>query len=277
MKLFDYQEKIAHDLSKRMIAMMGRQSGMSTTVVERALFLASQSKFKPILIIEPNLRFCGMLKNMFWSTEKIEDSGSNYVTPKKGSRILILPARSSVMRGCSVNHVIIENLSLMKEEIFDTALLCLAFTNGSLTVFSVGTDAYKKDYNGCYIRDEKGNKIKNLAYRLWTDNNNWTKHKVPTHLCTLINREYLKRLKLIIPLEEYKQQLDVEFTVMNFKEDLTKTLAKEVGCCSERSYKIIESIIEDHIDKFLEGSDYGYCPDCDQKMPDEPLRDESRD
>ena len=40
----------------------------------------------------------------------------------------------------------------------------------------------------------------------------------------------------------------------------------------ENAKKIADAVID-----VIERNDYGYCPDCEQRIPDEPMRDESRD
>ena len=46
---------------------------------------------------------------------------------------------------------------------------------------------------------------------------------------------------------------------------------------TEETTKAMASVVSEFTDEIIDGTDYGYCPDCDQRMPDEPMRDESRD
>jgi len=67
-------------------------------------------------------------------------------------------------------------------------------------------------------------------------------------------------------------------------EEIIKAINKRFGTMIEINEdnckwfgNLIEKIAMDHIDEIVEGTEYGYCPDCDERMPDEPMRDESRD
>lgn len=59
-------------------------------------------------------------------------------------------------------------------------------------------------------------------------------------------------------------------------EELNKVFGCEIEVNEENVKKvksIIENFVGDNIDEFVDGSDYGYCPDCDERRG-EPMINE---
>lgn len=67
-------------------------------------------------------------------------------------------------------------------------------------------------------------------------------------------------------------------------ENIIKAIEKEFGVSfpsGQKEAERLSTIIWDKMDKILEGSEYGYCPDCDERCNNcedrEPMRNEGYD
>ena len=75
-------------------------------------------------------------------------------------------------------------------------------------------------------------------------------------------------------MHQYIEQLDTLGRDLIF--DINDKFKTDIQLTKETTENM-RAIVSEHEDMIMEDSEYGYCPDCDQKMPDEPMRDESRD
>lgn len=72
-------------------------------------------------------------------------------------------------------------------------------------------------------------------------------------------------------------------STIKLKDDVTKSISEyieEADVSRELCGTILEIVnkyVNKNLSEITDGTDYNYCPDCDERMPDEPLRDESRD
>lgn len=201
-KAFDYQQDLLYDVSKRICACMGRQTGKSSTIAAKALHFASTGNKRTILIVSATLRQ-SML--MFQKINRFIDSGEllgalehrtmTKVVFANGSSITALPCGNDggTLRGYTANVVIIDEASFMPEDVIMNVLMpMIATTKGYCWMLSTPWDR------------------NHVFYRIFNDAR-WSRYHLPSSMNPLIDQEFLNEQKELIGKERFAMEYLAEF------------------------------------------------------------------
>jgi len=198
---FDYQKRALNDFSKRQCLVWGRQTGKSTTIAVKAIYLAMR-KNQIILIVSPSQRQSTLLfdkiRALVSSNLLLSDSivrmTQTVVEFMNGSKVYSLPAGTDgvTIRGFSANWIIAEEAGYIKDEAFTAIIPMLAATQGGLIV--MGTPFG----------------MQGRLYESYIDTKYSVSHNT-SEICPLIQKEVLEDEKLRLTNIEYRQEYLAEF------------------------------------------------------------------
>jgi len=239
-KPFPYQVKLLRDSSKRLVAVMGRQSGKTTTIAVKAIHLAIVNDGVTILITSPSLRqsmimFSRISTFVFTSPLKSEVVRSTRTTIQFDNRseIIALPASENLLRGYTAHMIICDEAAFMPEELITNVVFPMIST----------TDGYAIFLSTPWGRDH-------FFYRAFMDPN-YSVHRVKSSECPLIKPEFLEEMRRNMTDQTFCMEYEAEFVETAnayFPQDLIR------GCVDPAS-DFLSSLEKD----IPQGEYYGGC------------------
>lgn len=176
--LFPYQKRWLRDKSRFKIALKARQIGFSFVMALEGLKLALESPVTNLFVSASERQSIELLDKVYWWTNTLKMAGNYDISlnekktecvlkgkqGQKGGRILSLPANARTIRGFSGNVFLDEFAFHQDAENIYKAIIPI-ITRKELLLRVVSTPA-----------GDAG-----LFYRLWTGDNNFSKHRVDIH------------------------------------------------------------------------------------------------
>ncbi|GIU71516.1 MAG: hypothetical protein KatS3mg003_0995 [Candidatus Nitrosocaldaceae archaeon] len=196
---FEYQAKLLADNSKRICAVMGRQTGKSTTIAAKAIHFSMTNPNTTTLIVSATLRQSLLLFEKILSFINNIRTSVSYVSKTRisltnNSNIIALPCGSgSTLRGYTASLLILDEAAFMPADVINNVLMpMISTTNGSIWMLST---PYSKDHP---------------FYKAFTDSK-WSIHHVPSSANPLIKEEFLEEQRRFIGELAFKQEYEAEF------------------------------------------------------------------
>jgi phage FluMu gp28-like protein len=225
MKPFSYQAELLRDPSKRIVACMGRQTGKTTTIAMKAIYLAETNPNVTILITSPSLRqsmiMFDRMADFVYSKPRLRNrirrATRTLIHFDNGTRIIALPCSQNLLRGYTAQIVISDEAGFMPEEVITQVLFPMLSTTDGYAIF-LGTPWGKEHF----------------FYRAFV-NPAYSVHKVKSSECPLIKPEFLEEMKANMTRDAYLMEYEAEFIeALNsyFPQDLIRgcvELAQEIG------------------------------------------------
>jgi len=199
-KPFPYQAELLKDLGKRLVAVMGRQSGKTTTIAIKAIYFAIANDGVTILITSPSLRqsmimFSRISSFVFTSPlkSKVIRSTRTTIEFENRSEIIALPASENLLRGYTAHMIICDEAAFMPEELITSVIFPMIST----------TDGYAIFLSTPWGRDH-------LFYRAFMDPN-YSVHRVKSSECPLIKPEFLEEMRRTMTDQTFRMEYEAEF------------------------------------------------------------------
>jgi len=199
-KPFPYQVKLLEDPHKRIVAVMGRQSGKTTTIALKAVKFAVSTPKATILITSPSLRqsmimFSRISSFVFTSPVKsrVVRSTRTIIQFDNRSEIIALPASEYFLRGYTAHMIVCDEASFMPEELITNIIFPMIST----------TDGYAIFLSTPWARDH-------FFYRAFM-NPNYSVHRVKSSECPLIKPEFLEEMRRNMTESAFKMEWEAEF------------------------------------------------------------------
>jgi len=199
-KPFHYQVELLRDSSKRLVAVMGRQSGKTTTIAIKAIYFAIANDAVTILITSPSLRqsmimFSRIFSFVFASPLRSMVIRSTRTTIQFDNRseIIALPASENLLRGYTAHMIICDEAAFMPEELIISVIFPMIST----------TDGYAIFLSTPWGRDH-------LFYRAFMDPN-YSVHRVKSRECPLIKPEFLEEMRRTMTDQTFRMEYEAEF------------------------------------------------------------------
>ncbi len=196
---FDYQQKLLLDNSKRICAVMGRQTGKSTTIAAKAIHYVLINPYSRALVVSPTLRQSLLLFEKILSFSEhirsmIRSRNRSRIDLKNGSSIIALPCGSgSTIRGYTATLLILDEAAFIPEHIINNVFLpMISTTNGSIWMIST---PYSKEHP---------------FYRAY-NSSEWSVYKVPSSSNPLIKQSFLDEQRRFIGELAFMQEYSAEF------------------------------------------------------------------
>ncbi len=203
------QTKALEVQDKNIILNCSRQWGKSTVAAIRIAHFALAVAAATILVVSRTMRQSGELMDKvkkFFEAAGVEPSrdplNSHSLCLPNKTRILRVPANHETIRGISaVNLLVIDEASLVKNEVYHTILPMLATTNGKIILLS--TPWAKSGF----------------FYETWRngDPEKWFKLAIPATECPRISKEFLASQRKELGERFYKQEYMCEFLDHEFQ------------------------------------------------------------
>ncbi len=199
-KLFAYQAELLRDSSKRLVAVMGRQSGKTTTIAVKAIYLAVVNDGVTVLITSPSLRqsmimFSRISAFVFTSPLKSQVVRSTRTTVQFDNRseIIALPASENFLRGYSAFCVICDEAAFMPEEMIINVIFPMLSTTDGIAIFL--STPWGRDH---------------FFYRAFM-NPDYSVHRVKSSECPLIKPEFLEEMRRTMTDQTFRMEYEAEF------------------------------------------------------------------
>jgi len=213
-KPFPYQVKLLEDKNKRLVAVMGRQSGKTTTIAVKALHFALTSKNATILITSPSLRQSMIMFSRIWGfitksplKSRVTRHTRTVIEFDNGSQIVALPASEHFLRGYTAQMIILDEAAFMPEELITNVIFPMIST----------TDGYAVLLSTPWGRNH-------FFYRAFM-NPAYSVHRVKSSECPLIKSEFLEEMKRNMTEQAYRMEYEAEFAEASnsfFPQDLIR-------------------------------------------------------
>lgn len=248
-KPFPYQIKLLNDSHKRLVAVMGRQSGKTTTIAVKALYFAITNSNASVLIISPSLRqsmimFRRISDFILASPLKfrVVRSTRTIVQFNNRSEIIALPASEHFLRGYTAHMIICDEAAFMPEELITSIIFPMIST----------TDGYAIFLSTPWGRDH-------FFYRAFMDPN-YSVHRVKSSDCSLIKPEFLEEIRCNMTEKAFRMEYEAEFVEASnsfFPQDLIRQCV-----ANDPPLEFIESL-EDSVPEgdYYAGVDFGKLKD----------------
>ena len=198
-KPFAYQAELLQDNSKRICAVMGRQTGKSTTIAAKAIHFAMINPNTTTLIVSATLRQSLLLFEKILSFISRLRSSISYISKtmirfRNNSSIIALPCGSgTTLRGYTASLLILDEAAFIPTDVINNVLLpMISTTDGSIWMLST---PYSKEHP---------------FYKAYTDDR-WSVHHVPSEANPLINKEFLEEQRRFVGDLAFKQEYCAEF------------------------------------------------------------------
>lgn len=199
-KPFSYQVNLLRDSSKRLVAVMGRQSGKTTTIAIKAIYFALANDAVTILITSPSLRqsiimFSRISGFVFASPlrSRVIRSTRTIIQFDNRSEIIALPASENLLRGYSAFCIICDEAAFMPEELITNVVFPMISTTDGYAIFL--STPWDKNH---------------FFYKAFMDPN-YSVHRVKSSECPLIKSEFLEEMKRNMTEDAYRMEYEAEF------------------------------------------------------------------
>ncbi len=195
---FNYQERLLLDNSKRICAVMGRQTGKSTTIAAKAVHFAITNPNTTTLIVSATLRQSLLLFEKILAFSNKIRSSIAYTSKTKirytnNSSIIALPCSGSTLRGYTASLLILDEAAFIPKDLINNILMpMISTTNGSVWMVST---PYSKDHPFYKAFNDKG----------------WSVHKVASDMNPLIKPEFLEEQRRFVGELVFAQEYSAEF------------------------------------------------------------------
>ena len=198
---FDYEAKLLEDLSKRIVACMGRQTGKTTTIAMKAIEFTYTNTNVTVLITAPSLRqsmiMFDRIATFVYSSARLRNkvvrATRTLIHFDNGSRIIALPCSEHLLRGYTANMVILDEASWIPEEVITQVLFPMLTTTQGYAIFL----STPWDKNHFFYRA-----FVNPAYSV---------HKVKSEECPLVTKEFLDEMRHNMTKEAFLMEYEAEF------------------------------------------------------------------
>jgi len=200
---YPYQEKWLRDLSKRLIAICGRQVGKSTIAAVALIHFAATHPKTTSIVVSSTLRqsmetfdkVVGFLldsplkKSIFYKSR-------TRIILSNGARIVCLPCGRYgwSLRGYTVHFAVLDEAAFMPEDVIANVVFpMLATTNGRLWMM---TTPWSKDH---------------ITYRAFMDTEGWSVYHLPSSISPKITKAFLNEQLKLIGEERFRLEYLAEF------------------------------------------------------------------
>ncbi len=196
---FDYQEKLLLDNSKRICAVMGRQTGKSTTIAAKTIHYTLINPSTRALVVSATLRQSLLLFEKILSFSKyirsmVRSKTRSRLDLKNNSSIIALPCGSgSTIRGYTATLLILDEAAFIPEDVINNVFFpMISTTDGSIWMLST---PYSKDHP---------------FYRAY-NSAEWSVYKIPSSSNPLIKQSFLDEQRRFIGELAFIQEYAAEF------------------------------------------------------------------
>jgi phage FluMu gp28-like protein len=249
---FDYEAKLLEDLSKRIVACMGRQTGKTTTIAMKAIEFTYTNTNVTVLITAPSLRqsmiMFDRIATFVYSSARLRNkvvrATRTLIHFENGSKIIALPCSEHLLRGYTANMVICDEASWIPEEVITQVLFPMLTTTQGYAIFL--STPWDKNH---------------FFYRAFV-NPNYSVHKVKSEQCPLVTKEFLEEMRANMTREAYLMEYEAEFVeALNsyFPQDLIRKCVELAQKLGVELYGSLEAVFPSG--DYYAGVDFGKLQD----------------
>ena len=213
-KPFPYQVEFLEDESDRIIVVGGRQSGKSTMIALKSLWIAFVKPKQDILIIAPTLRQARivfdkikelMSKSVF-VIKHVKKNTMSEIRFDNNSVIRIVPAGNSgdVARGFSCDLVIFDECAFISDDVIISIEPSVSAKGGKIIYSGTPYGTRGRFYELWREKETRKGRKKKGSLK-------WSYYHFPSRLNPLISEEFLEEMKKLMTENQFLQEYEGQF------------------------------------------------------------------